>query len=172
MSVSPQALLNSIPLTVWVFSLIVSSLTALVAVIVGPLIQLRVAKRQIRSTTISANRQAWINTLRDNLATIRAYCSDVRELRAAQTNDPAMTAKIQEEARQAKILLAKVELSLNATEEDHQELIRTVERLWNISGSVVPDNTKGEEWERAVKDLMTVAKRILKAEWNRVKRGD
>src|SRR5277367_5082703 len=102
MSVSLQALLNSIPLTVWVFSLIISSLTALVAVIVGPLIQLRVAKRQIRSTTISANRQAWINTLRDNLATIRAYSSDVRELRAEPTADPSMTAKIQEEARQAK----------------------------------------------------------------------
>lgn len=172
MQVSLQALINSIPLTVWLFSSIISSLTALAAVIVGPLIQLRVAKRQIRSTTISANRQAWINTLRDNLATIRAYSSDVRELRAAPTNDPSMTAKIQEEARQAKILLAKVALSLNPTEEDHQELLRTVERLWNISNSVVPDNPKGEAWEQAVQDLMTVANRILKTEWIRVKRGD
>ena len=67
----------SVAPTVWV-----SSLTALVAVIVAPLIQLRIAKRQIRSTTISANRQVWINTLRDNLATLWAYSSDVRELRA------------------------------------------------------------------------------------------
>ena len=34
--------------------------------------------------------------------------------------------------------------------------MQTVERLWNISASVVPDDTKGEEWERAVQDLMTV----------------
>ena len=91
-------------MTVWTFSVVVSSVTVLVAVIVGPLIQLHVAKRQIRSTTVSSNRQAWINNLRDNLATIQAYSSDVRELRAAHMHDPALTAKIQERARQAKIL--------------------------------------------------------------------
>ena len=50
--------------------------------------------------------------------------------------------------------------------------MRTVERLWNISDSVVPDNTRGEEWEHPVRDFMTLAQRILKAEWKRVKKGD
>jgi hypothetical protein len=71
MPASLQGVFHSIPVAVWVFSLIASPMIALVAVIVGPLIQLRIAKRQIRSATVSANRQAWINTLRDNLATIR-----------------------------------------------------------------------------------------------------
>jgi hypothetical protein len=172
MPASFQAFLHSIPLTVWTFSVVVSTVTALVAVIIGPLIQLHVAKKQIRSTTVSANRQAWINTLRDNLATIRAYSSDVRELRAAHTHDPALAAKIQEEARQAKILIAKVDLSLNPHEQDHQDLLRAVQRLSNVSDSVAPDKTKGAEWEQAVQDFMTQAKSILKAEWERVKKGD
>jgi hypothetical protein len=158
-------------MTVLVLS-IISSLTALVAVIVGPLVQLRVAKKQIRSTTVSANRQAWINSLRDNLATLRAYSSDVRGLRTADTNDPSLTAKIQKKGRRANVLLAKVRLSLNPTEKDHQELMQRVQQLWDISDSVSPNNAKGEEWERNAQDLMTVAQRILKAEWNRVKEGD
>jgi hypothetical protein len=105
------------------------------------------SKKQIRSATVSANRQAWINTLRDNLATIRAYSSDVRELRASYQLDPALTVKIQEEARQAKILIAKVDLSLNPNETGHQALLRAVQKLWNISDSVVPDNTRAAEWE-------------------------
>src|SRR5439155_18275459 len=137
-----------------------SPMIALVAVIVGPLIQLRIAKKQIRSATVSANRQAWINTLRDNLATIRAYSSDVRELRASYQQDPALTVKIQEEARQATILIAKVDLSLNPNERDHQELLRAAQRLWNISDSVVPDNTRSAEWEKAVHDFTTQAKSI------------
>jgi hypothetical protein len=172
MSGNLQDLLHSIPLTVSAFSLIASPLIAVLAVIVGPLIQLRIAKKQIRSTTVSANRQAWINALRENLATIRAYSSDVRELRVAHTADAAMTAIVQEEARQAKILIAKVDLSLNPKEKGHEELLRAVRRLWDISDSVGPNNTRGEEWERAVQDFMGQAKSILKAEWERVKKGD
>jgi hypothetical protein len=45
-------------------------------------------------------------------------------------------------------------------------------RLWNISDSVVPDNTRAAEWENAVHDFTTQAKSILKREWERVKKGD
>jgi hypothetical protein len=157
---------------IWAFSLVLSSLTALVAVIVGPLIQLRVAKRQIRSTTISANRVAWIERLRDDLATIWARSSDVRVLRASCTNDPVLTAKAQEEARAAGVLLNRIRLSLNPSESDHRDLIQIVERLWNIADSVTPYDSRGQVWEQAVKDLMATAPRVLKAEWVRVKKGD
>jgi hypothetical protein len=159
--------IGSVAPTVWF-----SSLTALVAVIVGPLIQLRIAKRQIRSTMISANRQVWINTLRDNLATLWAYSSDVRELRVAYTNDPVLTAKIQDEAREARILLNRIRLSVNTSEGDHHHLVQIVERLWNIADSVGPNNTKGQEWQETIKDLMTTAPQMLKKEWERVKKGD
>ena len=156
----------------WALSLAVSCLTALLAVIVGPLIQLSVAKRQIRSTTISANRQEWINRLRDDLATFWAYAANVRVVRASYTNDPVLTAAAQEQARAAAILVNRIRLSINTSESDHRDLVKFVERLWNIADSVVPTNPKSEAWEQAVTDLTNTARRILKAEWQRVKRGD
>src|SRR4029453_12447975 len=47
---------------------LVSACTALVASIVGPLVTLAVARRQFNATVLSANRQKWIETLRDALA--------------------------------------------------------------------------------------------------------
>src|SRR4029450_6123223 len=47
---------------------LVSACTALVASIGGPLVTLAVARRQFNATVLSANRQKWIETLRDMLA--------------------------------------------------------------------------------------------------------
>jgi len=172
MSGSLEGLLALPPLTVWELTSIISSLTALVAVIIGPIVQLYVAKRQIRSTTISANRQAWINSLRDNVSAVWACGSDVRTLRSAVTSDPVATTKIQEEIRQAKILINRIRLSINPEETDHQELVRLLEHLWAVADSVVPKDPKHEEWQKVQRDLMAVSRRILKDEWKRVKRGD
>ncbi len=160
------------PTGIWAFGLIAAPVIALVAVIVGPLIQLRIAKRQIRSTTISANRQAWINRLRDDLATMWAYAANVRVVRASFTNDPIVSAKAQEQAREAYVLLNRIRLSVNTSEGDHRDLVQIVERLWNIADTVTPNSPNSEAWGQAVKDLMTTAPRILKSEWVRVKKGD
>jgi len=47
---------------------LVSACTALVASIVGPIVTLTVARRQFSANVLSANRQKWIETLRDMLA--------------------------------------------------------------------------------------------------------
>ena len=47
---------------------VISACTALVASIVGPIVTLSVARRQFNATVLSANRQRWIETLRDMLA--------------------------------------------------------------------------------------------------------
>jgi hypothetical protein len=47
---------------------LVSACTALVASIVGPFVTLAVARRQFSATALSANRQKWIESLRDMLA--------------------------------------------------------------------------------------------------------
>src|SRR5262249_8599449 len=47
---------------------LISACTALVASIVGPLVTFAVAKRQFNATVLSANRQRWIESLRDMLA--------------------------------------------------------------------------------------------------------
>ena len=47
---------------------LISASTALVASVIGPFVTLTVAKRQFNATVLSANRQKWIETLRDLLA--------------------------------------------------------------------------------------------------------
>ncbi len=47
---------------------------ALVAVILGPFIQLFIANRQIRSSTISTNRQKWIDNFGEELSEYIALC--------------------------------------------------------------------------------------------------
>lgn len=44
---------------------IISAVTALFAVLLGPLVSIWAAQRQSRVAVLSANRQAWINALRD-----------------------------------------------------------------------------------------------------------
>src|SRR3954468_2624886 len=45
-----------------------AAVTALAAVIISPVITYFISRKQIRATLVSANRQAWINALRDELA--------------------------------------------------------------------------------------------------------
>ena len=47
---------------------LISACTALVASIVAPFVTLSVARRQFNATVLSANRQKWIESLRDLLA--------------------------------------------------------------------------------------------------------
>jgi uncharacterized Tic20 family protein len=58
---------------------IISAITALIAVIIGPFVSWKIAKRQISASTVSASRQQWINNLRDTVAdfltkTSMVYC--------------------------------------------------------------------------------------------------
>jgi hypothetical protein len=47
---------------------VASAITALTATLVTPMVSFWIARRQIRATLVSANRQAWINALRDDLS--------------------------------------------------------------------------------------------------------
>lgn len=67
---------------------VVSAITAIVAVIVGPLVSIFVAKNQINASVVSTNRQTWINRLRDELATLVGI---VHHLPSAHANKSVST---------------------------------------------------------------------------------
>src|SRR4030095_11839811 len=113
---------------------LVSAGTALVATILGPLVTLAVARRQFSATVLSANRQKWIETLRDMLAELISQMVAVLVVRAgwkgkwdkglgAIAVDPTLLSKLE------RIVLVqwKIRLLLNPTETDHQELYRSIE---------------------------------------------
>ena len=151
------------------FFVLLSLLIALVAVFFGPLIQLRIAKRQIRATVVSANRQAWINTLRDTIAEFisltRSITAKSPELKGYR--DEAFVKDINESI----FLQSKIALLLNPLEDDHNQLLDLVTKA-----AYSAKNSREERaymfMDRMCNDIIALSKSILKKEWERVKRGE
>jgi hypothetical protein len=154
---------------------LVSACTALVASIVGPIVTLTVAKRQFNATVLSANRQKWIETLRDTLAelisllvaasVIKAQWKDGWEKgRGALMADPALLEKLE------RVVLAqsKIRLLLNPTEPDHQRLDQSIETALK---RLQAEESTDAETEADIGIITKLAQSILKREWQRVKHG-
>ncbi len=134
-------------------AVLVSLFTALVA----PFIAVYVARRQIQASVVSANRQKWIDTLRDALAelvSIHLVAFSTRRL-----SDPDISTKVFN-------LQNKILLLTNPLEADHGELNRIIARMIDSS----PNDPNVDVWKMQ-RDLVEVSRRILKTEWKRVRRG-
>ena len=148
----------------------VSAITALVAVIVGPLITIYVAKKQIRSSVVSVNRQAWINRLRDEIAN---FVRDVKHMPSAHSAEAISTAEAI--SRHGEIVLREevVKLLLNPEEEEHKELLRLMAIARKKAQNAINTNRGlATVLDEASDPIVAQTQKILKAEWERVKRGD
>ena len=159
-----------------VFISLVSVGTALVASVAGPLVALRVARRQFCATVLSANRQQWANGLRDLLAELMSQLAVVAVLRdgwkgdghnglGPVRQDPALLAKVE------RLVLVhwKIRLLLNPTEADHRELWRLIDAALDR----IRSETATEAEVRAdIEKISQQARGILKREWERVKQGN
>lgn len=148
---------------------VVSAVTALVAVIVGPLVSIFVAKNQINASVVSANRQTWINRLRDELATLVGI---VHHLPSAHANGSVSAdAAITEYGRFVEKFQV-IKLLINPKETDHQELIRLIESAdKKIIESINNNQANASEFEAAGQRIVVQSQIVLKREWERVKNG-
>lgn len=142
-------------------------LVALVAVIVGPVVTLKVAKRQI----VSPIRQKWIDDLRELISEYLSECEKLMVL----GDDGLLNKEETDEKIFARLLYLeqKLKLMLNPNEGKHNELLTIVEELTEEIhhgvGNKVSDVVDfGDKLRRATK----VSQNILKEEWVRVKSGD
>jgi hypothetical protein len=155
---------------------LVSACTALVASILGPVVTLAVARRQINANIVSANRQRWIESLRDLIAEMVSLLAAVivvkeglkgrwNEGRGAIEADPKLLAKLE------RIVLVqwKIRLMINPHEADHQALYRAFESAFVHARS---EDTPASEVEADIESITRLAQPILKREWERVKRGE
>ncbi len=148
---------------------VVSAVTALVAVIVGPLVSIFVAKNQINASVVSANRQTWINRLRDELATLVGI---VHHLPSAHANGSVSAdAAITEYGRFVEKFQV-IKLLINPKETDHQELIRLIESAdKKIIESINKNQANASEFEASGQRIVAQSQIVLKREWERVKNG-
>ena len=153
----------------------VSACTALVASVLGPWVSLAVAKRQFNASVLSANRQKWIETLREMVAELISIFVAIMVVKknwkgpwdrgfAAMETNPHFVAKLE----RATLVEWKIRLLVKPHEPGHLELMNaieaTIERLR-------ADGFDEAEMQAALGRITTVAQEVLKYEWQRVKRG-
>jgi len=106
---------------------LITAVTAFVAVIVSPILTIYVARKQIRASVVSTNRQAWINTVRGTLADYLAKQAMVRNLNKNCYADDESLPRIEETVR----LTSRIELLMNPKEPDHSKLVELVCEMTN-----------------------------------------
>jgi hypothetical protein len=147
---------------------ILSLIVAAVAVFVGPIVSLLITRRQIKSAqrvatqqVIAPMRQAWINGLRKLLAELlsasRHYYTSGYEHRS------------ETEYRRMDELEEEIRLMLNPTEEQHQDLVKSIREMMH---SLSMGKGHDEKFIAAHERTTSLAQAILKAEWNRTKAGN
>jgi len=144
---------------------LISALTALAAVLISPVISVYVTNRQIRASIVSANRQKWIDGLRDQLADLIA---DIRVIGLHRKID--LLENEEYDTRLQRLLLAeiKVNLLLNPNEADHKALTRTIREVIEkiFSGDEI---AKRRATNELLPEIVHQTQAILKREWERVK---
>jgi hypothetical protein len=146
---------------------LVSAITALAAVVLSPLVAMWAAERQSRVAVLSANRQSWINALRDLIA----ECMSTSGLVHIADWSTRPQAEYEAKMERLSFLIAKIRLMLNPNEPDHQRLSELLgELLKSMRGPKAQEVKDTVAGAKAVRELVPLSQTILKREWERVKR--
>lgn len=158
--------------------LILLPITTIVIVIVGFLITrlqiIRKSEESIKTSkmeVLSKNRQAWINTLRDDISKFIGEVDSVKKYILLYHQDALNEEKIVTKkdvilsANKMRELKSKIELLINPNEEKHVRLVQLLE-------NVIQNLQKQEDNDQNINNLTALAQQILKEEWERVKKGD
>lgn len=141
---------------------VITALTALAAVIVSPLVSIYVVRREVNSQVRSANRQVWINELRERVAT---FLTETSLSAPAMGNLEAGIQAQEERRRRIRQLAFEISLYVNPNETDHARLVELITAVAAASAQVADTTLHRPE-------IISTTQGILKREWNRVKAGE
>jgi len=152
----------------------ISAATALVASVVGPLVALLVAKRQFDATVLSTNRQKWIESFRNHLSELMAMMMTATVLKDTAPGGAAWQDMLSREpslrSLVERITVASIQVSLMAKDDEplHQEFMQALKRGEQLLLDSAPHHAEMHEQFDLISAL---ARRIIRYEWGRVKRG-
>ena len=152
----------------------VTACTALISAVVGPAVSYVVARRQIRASVISNNRERWTEALRDSVAEYVALLLSASMVKLTIAEDPLKAlgedhALLQVFERTV-LVKNRIMLLTNPNESRYMELCNVVEATYQ---SLISDDPQEFPKIHLASEAITRAGReVLRAEWIRVKRGD
>ena len=152
----------------------VTASTALISAVTGPLVSYIVARRQIRASVISNNRERWTEALRDSVAEYVALLLSASMVKQNIGQNP-VKAVIADHALLdivQRIILVKNKIMLMAdpNESRYSQLCEVVEATYQ---ALMSDDPEAFAKIPTNAEAITQAGReVLRAEWTRVKRGD
>lgn len=142
----------------------ITAIAALFAALIGPALAYIAVRHQTRRTTVSSHRQAWIDGLRRDIASLVVACTELHargpkmgDIADLSDDDLKAVYRVQD-------LLSMIELRLNPTEAEHNELLSSLHGLIDVAAA-------NADFSKPRAKAMAVAKRVLKTEWNVVKAG-
>jgi hypothetical protein len=127
-------------------------------------------------------RQAWINSLRDDLsiffACARAFARASEELHAYDKHPEEINAykispeKVSEMRYQVAEAYSRVTLKLNQNEENHEELLRLMKVAIQKQNEALQYKSNSVQVMEAIETATNYARPLIKKEWIRVKNGE
>ena len=128
------------------------------------------ARKQANVSVLSNNRQAWINTLRDQIAEFISIGAQFHSGDWSARGREAFDDKFE----RLVFIESKIKLLLNPNEEDHTRLVSLLERARNTLGNHGADSEgrRFPEWAELYQEFVPLAQEILKREWERVKKQE
>ena len=137
---------------------------ALVAAFLGPIATIIVGRRQVRASVVSANRQMWINALREDVAEFMEKEIEWGQLFGPHQDGQSVICRDQVKAyeimERLRFLTYRIELRLHPGERDHDKLIKL------LNEAPTPPRI-----ETLTADIKTVTQGILRREWKRAARA-
>ncbi|HXT16336.1 MAG TPA: hypothetical protein VN706_11940 [Gemmatimonadaceae bacterium] len=139
---------------------------AFVALFVGPFVQLRIAKSQIRATVLSANRQKWIDSLRSQVAAFLALVVETNIRTAGLRGSAGYHEAVKDSLSKLRAIEFNIILALNPKESDHEQLATALrdQIQWFI-----PIDLPGKDVKDFLDQIRDLSRSIFKREWERVK---
>jgi hypothetical protein len=149
---------------------------AMIASIAAAFVNTRAATTEFRANVLSVNRQKWIETMRDLVASLHSQliaAAAVRQLVGEPTGvviaqDRELLGRVEKLLR----TMSMIELMLSPLERDHQTLNALMKEAADQLRSASPDRGIEDRIEGISHNMIRVTQGILKREWGRVKRGE
>ncbi len=156
-------------ITIEQLNIIVPAITTIAGATIGAAISYLVGRQQFQANVISANRQVWINTLRDTISEYQS-CVSVLSIHMAKQNieEVIHSTEFRERVARVEFLRSKIRLLINPNEADHLKLVEIISVP--ITGCQTDEDLN--KMITAREELPIIAQKILKREWERVKKGN